>query len=81
MMAQLPTAEQSARKILDIYSAFQQQPGGGLRVNVFVSNAAKYGLDYSEIDAAIEYSINNGWLEASDGRQSYTLTQKGYQEM
>lgn len=79
-MASIPTAEESARKIICIYvNNFNLQAGGVLLVNNFLNFFSENNWKISDFNAGLKYSITNEWLEFKT-KDSYALTYKGFLE-
>lgn len=79
-MAALPTPEESARRVLDIYKHFGTRPGEGLSTQNFLAVAANRGLRTNDLVDGIRYGGENGWFE--DGPNgSVLLTEAGFEEI
>lgn len=79
-MAQLPTSEESARKVLQIFSHFSTRPGEGLMLNNVYAIVAKRKWRMEDIKDGLEWGANNGWFESGENN-FILLTEKGFKEM
>ena len=79
-MAGLPTPEENARKILEIYLHFQGRPGHVLRTGNFNAIAVKWRLAIEDINSGLEKALELGWIESADGN-SFTLTAAGFEQV
>ncbi len=77
-MAELPTPEQLARNVLDVYMSQNARVGNSNLANVFVARAVKHGW-YQDIDGSVNAAIKFGYIEQNGDH--YTLTQAGFEEM
>ena len=78
-MAILPTREENAHKILEIYRQFKSMPGYVLRVNNFVAVGARRRWEMSDIQQGLEFAIKRGWIRERNG--GFELTENGFAEM
>jgi hypothetical protein len=79
-MATLPTPEESARRVLDIYKHFGTRPGEGLSTQNFLTVAANQGLCTDDLLDGMRYGDENDWFE--DGPNgSVLLTEAGFAEI
>ena len=81
-MARLPTDDEMARIVLDIFKQNNCRPDHALGVREFVAYVNRSGGRYTmaEIGAGIDYGYSKGWLE--DGpNHAIKLTQAGFDEM
>jgi hypothetical protein len=79
-MAQLPTPDDLARLVLQVFEHFDRRPGEMLRANNFVAIAAKRGVRLTDLVAGIERGVELGWLEGSL-EETVKLTEAGYAAM
>ena len=78
-MAILPTTEENAHKILEIYRQFKSRPGHVLRVNNFVAVGARRRWEMSDLQQGLEFAIQHGWIGEKSG--GFELTESGFSEM
>ena len=79
-MAALPTPEENARKVLNIYKHFGTRPGEGLLTQNFLSGAETQGLRNNDLLDGLRYGEENGWFE--DGPNNFVLlTEAGFAEI
>lgn len=77
-MAKIPTAEESAQKILAIFvQHFNARAGHVLRGNNFMAVVHDYQLTASDFNQGIEFAVEQAWVETPD-ENSYRLTQAGF---
>ncbi len=79
-MAMLPTAEDKARKVLEIYKHFGSRPGHVLMTNNFVARAARMNLSVQDLADGLEHGMSLGWFEETPAG-SMCLTEAGFAEM
>jgi hypothetical protein len=79
-MATLPTPEESARLVLQIYAHFDSRPGHVLRANNFVAVAARRRIPIADIQRGLEYAAGMGWIEETENG-SLRLTEQGFEAM
>ncbi len=73
-MATLPTPEESAREILNIFvNQCNRRAGEVLRINNF-----QRGLRGEDFTAGIEVAKTSGWIEVLEGGVSFKLTDAGF---
>jgi hypothetical protein len=78
-MATLPTKEENAQKVLEVFSHFRARPGHVLRANNFVTIGARRRWEMSDLQQGLEFAYSLGWIrEKSNGIE---LTQEGFAEM
>lgn len=78
-MATLPTREQNAQKILEIFSHFKSRPGHVLRTNNFVAVGARRRWDMRDLQQGLEFAISEGWITGENG--DFELTTHGFERM
>ena len=78
-MAILPTREENAKKILQIYSHFGSRPGYVLGVNNFVAVGVRRRWETSDLQQGLEFALERGWITEKNGR--FELTESGFAEM
>jgi hypothetical protein len=81
-MAKEPAAEESARRILDLFvNHFHLRAGGTLSPSDFLG---KFEIDgfRKHFQAGMQFAINNGWIAANrrESANSYALTNAGFGE-
>jgi hypothetical protein len=83
-MAQLPTAEETARTILDIFvSHFNNRAGDVLGFGNFNAIWHQRGLRTADFKPGMEYAVKQGWVDvvpADPGGESFRLTDAGFAE-
>jgi hypothetical protein len=79
-MATVPTAEQSARRLLSIFKTNNIRAGEvlmlGMVNTIFMQDFSYRGKDF---EAGEKYAQEQGWLEFENG--VVRLTQKGFDEL
>jgi hypothetical protein len=78
-MAVLPTREENAKKILEIYRHFGSRPGHVLGVNNFVAVGARRRWEMVDLQQGLEFALQRGWIREKNG--GFELTQDGFAEM
>ncbi len=79
-MAELPTPEESARMVLNIYRGFGTRPGEGLMTQHFLDGALKQGLNTQELLDGLVYGEGQGWFE-NGPNGLILLTEAGFKEI
>jgi len=79
-MATLPTSEENARLVLQIYAHFDSGPGHVLRANNFVAVAARRRIPIADIQSGLEYATLVNWIEETENG-SLRLTDRGFAAM
>lgn len=79
-MAKLPTPEESARVVLQIYAHFNSRPGHVLHLRNFMAVAADRRLQENDVISGLEKGVELGWFEEAGGG-SFRLTDAGFDEM
>jgi hypothetical protein len=79
-MATLPTPEENAKQVLEIYAHFDSRPGRVLRANNFVAVAARWRIRMTDIQQGLEYAARQGWIEETEDG-SLRLTDRGFSAM
>ena len=79
-MATLPTPEENARKVLEIFAHFNLRAGEVLRTNNFLAIAAKWNLRTEDLDDGLKKAEEFGWVESTENG-SVRLTEAGFSEM
>ena len=76
-MATLPTPEENARRVLNIYKHFGTRPGEGLSTQSVLAVAVDQGLSNNDLLDGLRYGDEKGWFE--DGPNgSVRLTEAGF---
>jgi len=78
-MAVLPTREDNANKVLEVFSHFRARPGHVLRVNNFIAVGARRRWEMSDLQEGLEFASTKGWIRQKGG--GIELTQQGYEKM
>ncbi len=78
-MAVLPTREENAQKVLEVYNQFKSRPGHVLRANNFVAVGARRRWEMSDLQQGLELALENGWIREKNG--GFELTESGFQRM
>jgi hypothetical protein len=78
-VADVPTAEASARHILEIFLAHGLRAGDVLQSDSFIAPFSKPGRTVSDFDSGLEYAIDEDWIELVSSH-SYRLTAEGFAE-
>lgn len=79
-MATLPTSEENARKILDIFEHFDSRSGDGIMLQTILAVAADRNWRMDDIKDGLEWGQSNGWFEEGNN-DSIRLTNVGFAEM
>ena len=79
-MATLPTAEENAGKVLQIFQHFETRPEEGIGLNNIIAIAAQENWRMKDMDEGLQYGIEQGWFEEK-GSSFFMLTQEGYAEI
>ena len=80
-MATLPSPEESAREILNIFvKHFNGRPGHVLRINNFTAVWLPRGLANEDFKPGMEYAASKQWVEVLDNGDSFRLTEAGFAE-
>jgi hypothetical protein len=75
MMATIPSAEQSARKILALF--VNERTGGFLTIRLI---RGKWTGHHDDLVKGLKYAFDNEWLREGEGDNIF-LTEKGFQEL
>ncbi len=79
-MAILPTVEEKARLVLDVFKQHNARSGHVLGKREFLIASAASGLPMNDFDDGIQYGRDQHWFE--DGPNgSYKLTDAGFAAM
>jgi hypothetical protein len=78
-MAVLPTKEENAHKVLEIYNQLGSRPGHVLRANNFVAVGSRRRWGMSDLQQGIEAAIEKGWIKEKNG--GFELTERGFEKM
>jgi hypothetical protein len=78
-MVVLPTKEENAHKILEIYKHFASRPGHVLQATNFVAVGERRRWDMNDLQQGLEFSIERGWIAKRTG--GFELTESGFAEM
>jgi hypothetical protein len=79
-MAILPTPDDNARMVLQIYQSFKARSGHALVESAFVRAAVKRGLVLADIQDGLIEAQRRGWIERGQNN-SFVLTDLGFAEM
>lgn len=79
-MAELPTSEENARKILEIFNRNNSRSGDTLMPGVFLAQARNVGLDIRDLEKALAHAGMMSWIE-NGNNNSIRLTDAGFREM
>ncbi|EZI29585.1 hypothetical protein [Pseudomonas extremaustralis] len=80
-MASLPSPEQTARAILDIFVGhFNRRPEDVLRVNNFLSVWHSRGLEAGDFKPGMEFAATQNWVEILPQGDAFRLTALGFSE-
>ncbi len=79
-MASLPTPEESARHILEIFHEHSRRPGEVLRHNNFLLPFNKGGWRSEDFNSGIIYAAEQGWVELLERGISVRLTRRGFEQ-
>ena len=79
-MAELPTSEESARRVLEIFAHFGTRPSEGILPNNIFAIVAKRNWRMDDISDGLEWGASNGWFK--EGKNNFILlTEKGFAEI
>ena len=78
-MTQTPTAESSARRILEVFLSHNLGGGDVLQTDSFIAPFNKPGWSSGDLDAGIDYAVAEDWIELVSAH-SYRLTPEGFAE-
>ena len=78
-MTEAPTAEASARRILEVFVNHKLGSGDVLQTDSFIAPFNKPGWSSGDLDAGIDYAVAEDWIELVSS-QSYRLTAEGFAE-
>jgi hypothetical protein len=78
-MAQAPSPETCARRILKVFLKFNCKAGGVLRPANFFDPFEKLGWGTEDFNGGVAHALQNGWIE-KDTPYSYRLTAAGFAE-
>ena len=62
-MAQLPTSDENARKVLQIFSHFGTRPGEGTMQQNILAVMADKNWRSDDINEGLTWGLENGWFE------------------
>jgi len=82
-MAKDPTAEESARRIIDLFVRhFRLRAGEILSLNDFLGNFENDGFRNLHFTDGMQFAIDSGWVSPNrrESATSYTLTHAGFSE-
>ena len=80
-MAELPTKEDCARRVLKVYENFNCRPGYCLRIPNFHAVWFKGGGTSEDLNTGLNYALESEWIEKHDNGISYRLTEAGFKEI
>jgi len=78
-VTQTPTAELSARRILEVFLTHNLKGGDVLQTDSFIAPFNKPGWGSADLDAGIDYAVAEDWIELVSAH-SYRLTPEGFAE-
>jgi hypothetical protein len=78
-VTEAPTAEASARRILEVFLNHKLGGGDVLQTDSFIAPFNKPGWGPGDLDAGIDYAVAEDWIELVSS-QSYRLTAEGFAE-
>lgn len=78
-MSSLPTPEDAARLILDVFVRFNTRPGEGLQIGSFIRPFSTGGFRVSDFDDGAKYAEEQGWIEVKSST-FVGLTESGFDE-
>ena len=79
-MATLPTSEENARKILEIFEHFNTRSGEAVSAGSISGIAEKKKWRIDDINDGLVWGSEKGWFE-NKGNGSIMLTAEGFAEM
>ena len=79
-MATLPTLEEKACQVLQIFKYFGTQPGEALGQNNIDAMAVKKNWRTADMREGLQYGLDNGWFENGQNG-GILLTESGYAEI
>ena len=82
-MAKEPAAEDSARRILDLFvNHFHLSTGSALSLSDFLGKFERRGFRNLHFQVGMRFAIDNGWVAPNrrESASSYTLTSAGFGE-
>ncbi len=79
-MSSLPTPEDAARRILDIFVKYNTRPQEGLRVPVLAGAFSGGLFRNANLAEGLEYAGENGWTEYNNRSGFCRLTESGFDE-
>ena len=78
IMAHLPTPEENAMQILNIFvNHFNGRPGSVLRLVNFLAVMDKYDMRADDLTSGFIFASNAGWVDIPSDK-TYRLTQDGF---
>lgn len=80
-MATLPTPEENARKVPDIFRHFRTRPSEMLPLRSLTSVAEERGWRPGDIDDGLQYGLEHGWFEEKEQSGFIFLTEDGFKEI
>ena len=79
-MAQLPTSEENACKVLQIFAHFGTRAGEGIMQQNILAVMADRNWRADDINDGLRWGLENGWFET--GKNNFImLTELGFAEM
>ena len=79
-MATLPTSEENARKMLEIFKHFGTRSGERIMSRNILAVAVNRNWRMEDIRDGLEWGLTNGWFE-EENNDSIKLTDVGFAEM
>lgn len=80
-MASLPSPEQTAREILEIFVGhFKRRPDDVLQVKNFISVWHARGLEAADFKPGMVFAAEQGWVEVTRQGEAFKLTSLGFSE-
>ena len=78
-MAEAPTDESSARRIVQIFRDHSLKAGDVLQSDSFVAPFSKPGWSSADLDAGLDHAVAEDWLEQVS-QTAYRLTRDGFNQ-
>ncbi len=77
-MAKLPTMEESAKNLLQIFIKRNRRPGECLLINVLQTDWNNAELEDKAFKEGLDYAIDQGWIEEKEINKLYCITDEGF---
>ena len=80
-MAKMPTPEENAHRILEIFSKFEMRPGEVLPPGAVLTNWIKMvSARTDDLNNGLQYAVEHGWITQKTD-EKYELTETGFEMM